>query len=167
MTAKDVILRSYGLGETILKAYLAELTAADLLIRPVPGQNHIAWQVGHLILTEQRFIDGIKPGASPKLPPDFEEGHGRDKTVLRSDDPVRSTSSPDEEYLRLFEAQREATKVVLNGLDEPALDEPGLERMRQMAPTVGAGFALMGNHLLMHVGQFVSVRRKLGKPIAI
>ncbi len=35
-----------------------------------------------------------------------------------------------------------------------------------MAPTVGAGFALMGNHMLMHVGQFVSVRRKLGKPIA-
>lgn len=162
MTARDVILRSYATGETIVKAYLAELTAADLLVRPVPGQNHIAWQLGHLILSEHRFVEGIKPGASPKLPPDFEEGHGRDKTGV--DDPSKYLAP--EDYLRLFEAQREATKATLAELDEPALDAPGPERMRQMAPTVGSGFALMGNHVLLHVGQFVSVRRKLGKPIA-
>jgi hypothetical protein len=163
MTAKDVILRTYASGESITKAYLSELTAADLLVRPVPGQNHIAWQLGHLILAEHKFLNDVKPGASPKLPPDFEAGHGRDKTNV--DDPSKYLAP--EEYLKLFESQREATKAVLAGLDEPALDEPGPERMRQMAPTVGAGFALMGNHMLMHVGQFVSVRRKLGKPIAI
>jgi hypothetical protein len=162
MTAKDVILRTYSTGETITKSYLAELTAADLLVRPVPGQNHIAWQLGHLILSEHKFVEGIKPGASPKLPPDFEEGHGRDKTNV--DDPSKYLAP--EDYLSLLQAQREATMGVLAELDEPALDEPGPERMRQMAPTVGAGFALMGNHMLMHVGQFVSVRRKLGKPIA-
>ncbi|HEY2155776.1 MAG TPA: DinB family protein [Isosphaeraceae bacterium] len=162
MTAKDVILRTYGTGETITKSYLSELTAADLLVRPVPGQNHIAWQLGHLLLTEHKFVEGIKPGASPKLPPDFEEGHGRDKTNV--DDPSKYLAP--EDYLRLIESQREATKAVLNELDEPALDAPGPERMKQMAPTVGAGFALMGNHMLMHVGQFVAVRRKLGKPIA-
>lgn len=163
MTAKDVILRNFAMSESITKAYLAELTAADLLVRPVHGQNHIAWQLGHLIMTEQRFLDGVKPGASPKLPPGFEEGHGRDKTGV--DDPSKYLSP--EEYLRLFDAQREATKTVLNELDEAALDAPGPEGMRQMAPTVGAGFTLMGNHSLMHVGQYVSVRRKLGKPVAI
>jgi hypothetical protein len=163
MTAKDVILRSYGLGETVVKAYLAELTAADLLVRPVPGQNHIAWQLGHLILTEKKFVDDIKPDAAPKLPPGFEEGHGRDKSNV--DDPAKYLAP--EDYLRLFEAQRQATKTVLNDLDVADLDAPGPERMRQMAPTLGAGFTLMGSHVLMHVGQFVSVRRKLGKPIAI
>jgi hypothetical protein len=163
MTAKDVILRTYDMSDSITRAYLADLTAADLLVRPVPGQNHIAWQLGHLILTEHRFVDGIKPGASPRLPPGFEEGHGRDKSSV--DDPTKFL--PPEGYLRLFAAQREATKTVLNGLDEAALDAPGPEGMRQMAPTVGAGFTLMGNHVLMHVGQYVSVRRKLGKPIAM
>ena len=163
MTAKDVILRNFAMSESITKAYLAELTAADLLVRPVPGQNHIAWQLGHLIMTEQKFVDGIKPGASPKLPPGFEEGHGRDKTNV--DDPSKYLAP--EEYLRLFDAQRDATKAVLNELDEAGLDAPGAEGMRQMAPTVGAGFALMGNHQMMHVGQYVSVRRKLGKPIAM
>jgi hypothetical protein len=163
MTARDVILRNYAMAESITKAYLAELTAADLLVRPVPGQNHIAWQLGHLIMTEKNFVDGIKPGASPALPPGFEEGHGRDKTNV--DDPTKYLAP--EDYLRLFDAQREATKAVLNELDEPGLDAPGPERMRQMAPTVGAGFTLMGNHQLMHVGQYVSVRRALGKPIAI
>ena len=163
MTAKDVIHRNFSMGERITNAYLAELTAADLLVRPVTGQNHIAWQLGHLILSEHKFLNDVKPGASPKLPPDFEEGHGRDKTNV--DDPSKYLAP--EDYLSLLQAQREATKAVLDELDEPALDEPGPERMRQMAPTVGAGFALMGNHMLMHVGQFVAVRRKLGKPVAI
>ena len=98
MTAKDVILRNYAMAESITKAYLAELTAADLLVRPVPGQNHIAWQLGHLILTERKFLDGVKPGASPPLPPGFEEGHGRDKTNV--DDPSKYLAP--EDYLRLY-----------------------------------------------------------------
>ncbi len=36
-----------------------------------------------------------------------------------------------------------------------------------MWPTLGAVLLLAGSHVLMHSGQFVSVRRKLGKPIAI
>jgi hypothetical protein len=37
--------------------------------------------------------------------------------------------------------------------------------MARIAPTVGALFLLGANHELMHAGQFVVVRRKLGKPI--
>jgi len=36
-----------------------------------------------------------------------------------------------------------------------------------MCPTVGATFNLIGSHVGMHVGQFVSVRRKLNKPVAL
>src|SRR3954463_14118989 len=113
MTAKDVILRNFAMAERITKAYLAELTASDLLIRPVPGQNHIAWQLGHLILSERNFVEGVKPGSSPELPPGFEEGHGRDRTKL--DDPSKYHSP--EEYLKMRTAQREATRKVLAELD--------------------------------------------------
>ena len=38
------------------------------------------------------------------------------------------------------------------------------EAMRDYAPTVGAVLLLIGNHWMMHAGQFVPVRRKLGRP---
>jgi hypothetical protein len=37
--------------------------------------------------------------------------------------------------------------------------------MRAYAPTVGAALTMLGAHPMMHAGQFVTVRRKLGKPI--
>ena len=67
-----------------------------------------------------------------------------------------------------MKAQRDATKAVLDGLSDAELDAPGPERFRQMAPTVGVVMLLIGNHVLMHVGQFVSVRRHArSKPVAI
>ena len=41
------------------------------------------------------------------------------------------------------------------------------EAMRDYAPTIGAVFNLIGLHAMMHAGQFVPVRRMLGKPILI
>jgi hypothetical protein len=163
MNTKDAITNVLDMSDRITKAYLKDLTAADLLVRPVPGQNHIAWQLGHLLLAEKNFVDGIKPGSSPKLPTDFEEGHGRDKITI--DDPSKYHSP--EEYIALIDAQRAATKKVLAELSEAELDAPGPEKMRQMAPTVAHILLLNGNHYMMHVGQYVSVRRMLGKPIAI
>ena len=107
----------------------------------------------------------MKPGASPVLPTGFAEAHGRDEASTQSDDPARFLGK--DQYLALWKAQREATRAYLNGLDEEELDAPGPERVRKMCATVGATLVLLGNHPLMHVGQFVSVRRKLQKPIAI
>ncbi len=36
--------------------------------------------------------------------------------------------------------------------------------MREYAPTVGVVLMLLATHFLMHAGQFVPIRRKLGKP---
>ncbi len=66
-----------------------------------------------------------------------------------------------------MQAQRDATKAVLDALTDADLDAPAPERLRRMCPTVGTVFNLTGNHVLMHVGQFVAVRRKLGKPVVI
>jgi hypothetical protein len=165
MNAKDAIRGVYGTADTILSRYLADLSDADLLVRPVPGQNHIAWQLGHLIGAERNFVEAIKPGLSPALPEGFEQAHGRDEATVASDDPKQF--SPKETYLRLYQAQRQATLKLLDGLSEADLDAPAPERFRQFFPTVGAVMMLAGTHALMHVGQFVGVRRKLGKPIAI
>jgi hypothetical protein len=134
-------------------------------VRPVPGQNHIAWQIGHILSTERALLDQIKPGSSPAYPEGFAEAHGRDATSTGSDDASRFFGK--DAYLGLWRAQRAATRGVLEGLSDAELDAPGPERVRRMAPTVGATFVLLGTHPLMHVGQFVGVRRRLNKPVAI
>ncbi|GAC1463837.1 MAG: DinB family protein [Isosphaeraceae bacterium] len=165
MQVKDAILTTLAMSERVQDRYLADLSDADLLVRPVEGQNHIAWQLGHLILSEHRMLEGIKPGSSPALPDHFEEAHGRDEESTRADDPGRFL--PKEKYLELFQAQRAATKSVLAAMSDTDLDAPAPESLRQMVPTAGATLVLIGTHTLMHVGQFVSVRRKLKKPLAI
>lgn len=163
MHAKDALLQTLDMNERILGEYVGDLGDADLLLRPVEGQNHIAWQIGHLISTERVMVEAIKPGSCPPLPDGFDEVHGRDAT--QSDDPSRFASK--ERYLELFRAQRAATKAVLDSLTDADLDAPAPERTRKRFPTVGLTFGLMGSHVLMHVGQFVSVRRKLKKPVTI
>jgi hypothetical protein len=163
MNAKDVLNHSLGMGDHILSAYLGDLSDADLMLRPVDGQNTIAWQLGHLISSERSMVEGVKPGSCPPLPEGFDENHNKDAST--SDDPKKFLTK--QKYLDLYQAQRAATRKVLDSLSDADFDKPGPERIRQIAPTVGATFGLLGEHVLMHVGQFVSVRKKLKKPITI
>jgi hypothetical protein len=163
MNAKDVIMRTYGMADRVLFAYLGDLEDADLLLRPVEGQNHIAWQLGHLISSERMLVEGVKPGASPSLPPGFDEAHN--KEASSSNDTKGFLTKA--QYLDLYKAQRAATVTALESMTDADFDRPGAERMRGFIPTVGATFGLVGEHVLMHAGQFVSVRKKLKKPVTI
>src|SRR5262249_375698 len=147
MNAKDAIRGVYGFADMVLNRYLADLSDADLLVRPVPGQHHIAYQLGHLIGAERNFVESIKPGLSPALPGGFGEAHGRDEASVSSDDP--KPFSPKETYLNLYKAQRQATPSLLDSLSEADLDAPSPERFRQFLPTVGAVMTLVGTHVLM------------------
>jgi hypothetical protein len=163
MHSKDAIRQTMDMGDMILSRYVDDLSDADLKIRPIDGMNPIAWQLGHLVASERGMVEGIKAGTCPPLPEGFDALHGRENTA--NIDPAQLRTKA--EYLSLLKAQREATKKLLDSLDDAALDAPGPERIRQMAPTVGATFVMIGNHTLMHLGQFVAVRRKLNKAIAI
>jgi hypothetical protein len=55
MNAKDAIRTALNGNHNILKMYVSDLSDADLLTRPVPGANHIAWQLGHVIAAEVMF----------------------------------------------------------------------------------------------------------------
>src|SRR5262245_21381812 len=109
MHAKDVIRGTLQGSARILEAYVGDLDDAALLIRPVEGMNHIAWQLGHLILAERTMVELIRPGSSPALPEGFEDGHGREKFV--EDDPAKYL--PRAKYQELLKAQREATLAAL------------------------------------------------------
>jgi hypothetical protein len=158
-TAKDMIRNQYQFGDMLIQGYIGDLSDADLLLRSVPGVNHIAWQLGHLITSTQHILQGLGCESEP-LPAGFAEAHT--KETAASDDPARFSTKA--EYLRLHGLMLKAANAALDKTPESVLDEPGPEPMREYAPTKAAAFMLVGNHLVMHAGQFVPVRRKLGKP---
>ncbi len=163
MQAKESIRGTLASSDRLITTYISDLDDAELRVRPMDGMNHIAWQLGHLILTERMVLETIKPGSCPPVPDGFEEGHGRQSFGV--DDP--SKFYPRAEYERLWRAQRDATLAVLDGLSDEEMDAPGPERLRRMVPTNGAAINFMGLHATVHAGQFIATRRKLGKPILI
>jgi hypothetical protein len=147
-------------GQKITEAYLGDLSDADLLVRAIPGTNHIAWQLGHLIGAEQMMIEALRPKSTPPLPEGFREKHN--KHTAASDDPKAFLRK--DEYLDLFRKQRAATLAVLDTLGDDELGQPAPEALRSFLKTVGDVFAMQGTHWVMHAGQWALIRRKLGRP---
>jgi uncharacterized damage-inducible protein DinB len=146
----------------LLGEYLKDLSDADLLLRPVPGANNIAWQLGHLITSERVLVTAELPNAAyPELPAGFAEAHA--KATANADGPAGFRTR--DEYLSLLRATREATVAAVGGLTDADLDRAAVGPLAKVAPTLGATLILVSNHTLMHGGQITVVRRKLGKPV--
>jgi hypothetical protein len=161
MNAKDAIKSALTSTQQILSMYLSDLSDADLLVRPVPKANHIAWQLGHLIAAEIQFGKQIPGAVFPELPAGFADQHS---PAAASVDAPKGFGSK-ESYLGLFNKVREATVAAVGRVPDADLDRPTTGPMAQFAPTLGHLLLLQANHTLMHAGQFTVVRRKLGKPI--
>lgn len=159
MNSREAIKLSLDTSDMIVKMYLGDLEDADLLVRPIPGTNHIAWQLGHLITSENQFINEVAPGSMPALPPGFAERHASANSRLDSASAFLSKA----EYLKLYDQQRAATIAALNRLSDADLDKPSPEKFRQYTKNVGDCFSLQGSHFLMHAGQWAIIRRKLGR----
>lgn len=153
------VLRS---TEFLINSYLGDLSDEDLLVRPVAGSNHAAWQLGHLIVSEQRLVKDEIPSAKyPELPAGFAESHTNDTASLEPATGFLSKAK----YQDLLKQTRAATLATLEGLSDADLDKPCVGRMKDFAPNWGALMTLVANHTMMHAGQFTVIRRKLGKPV--
>ena len=49
MQAKDAIKQVIEFSHLLIRMYVEDLSDQDLLVRSVPGTNHIAWQLGHAV----------------------------------------------------------------------------------------------------------------------
>jgi hypothetical protein len=119
--------------------------------------------LGHLIASEAQLLQSIAPDAHVELPAGFAEIHSKEQK--ENNDPADFYSK--QEYLDLFEKVHAATRAEIEKLSDADLDQPASEAFRSMFPTVGHIVILIATHGLMHAGQFVPVRRKLGKPVVI
>jgi hypothetical protein len=160
--AKDSIRQSFQIAQMTVDMLLADLSDADLLVRSTTGANHIAWQLGHVIASENEMLGQIQSGAGAKLPDGFAAKHSGETAGIDASEKFYTKA----EYVRLLGLQRQSTLAVLDSIDPKRLDEPAPEPLRQIVPTVGGVFNLMAAHVTMHAGQFTPIRRKLGKPVA-
>jgi len=157
--AKDALKSALNSTQNMLGMYLADLSDADLLVRPVPNANHIAWQLGHMIKSEPELIHmELADAAYPKLPAGFEEQHSKESAAVDPPKGFRTKA----EYLALAKEIRAATLALLDKVD---VSRASTGKMAKWAPTLADLFLMLSTHTMMHVGQFTVVRRKLGKPL--
>jgi hypothetical protein len=161
MDSKHAIRTSLGTAEFFLRSYLGDLTPAEMLARPVPGANHVAWQLGHLISAECRLVEAGMPGSMPQLPEGFAEKHSKDTAA--SDDPKAFLSK--DEYLKLAKDVRAATLRALDKCSDADLEKPVSGRVPPFVKCAADAFITVGGHWALHAGQWAVLRRKLGRPV--
>jgi hypothetical protein len=160
MNVTEVLKANLSSPDMICRRYLDDLKDSDLLVRAVPNSNHIAWQLGHLIVAERSMMEELFPGSMPALPAGFAEKHSKD--MATSDDPKGFLKK--DEYLKLYDQVRSGTLKGIEKLTEGDLDKPAPERFRSFAPTIASVILMQPAHWTMHAGQWAIIRRKLGKP---
>src|SRR5437660_2269214 len=105
MQAKDALKISLTSTQNLVGWYVGDLTDQELTVRPVPGANNIAWQLGHLIEGETH-LGAALPGASyPELPTSI-KGQYDKKTAAGT--PAGGYLTKDQ-YLEWFNKVRAAT----------------------------------------------------------
>lgn len=159
MNANDAIRHAITGSDKVVGAYLGDLTDAELLARPVPGANHIAWQLGHLIQAEHDLINMVCPNSMPALPAGFKEQYAKEKAGV-DDAKAFHTKA---EYQKLMAEQRAGTLAALAKLSDTELDKEAPEPIRGYCSTVADVFLMQPSHVMMHAGQWAVTRRKLGR----
>jgi hypothetical protein len=160
MNTREALKSAMNGGQHLVDDYLKDLSDAELLVRAIPGTNHIAWQLGHLIGSENFMLEAVRPGSMPKLPEGFKEQH--DKTKAGSDNPGDFLTKA--EYLDLFKEQRGGTLALLETMSDEELSREAPPPLISFLKRVGDVFTMQGTHTVMHAGQWAIIRRKLGRP---
>ncbi|MBX7104928.1 MAG: DinB family protein [Gemmataceae bacterium] len=156
----DAVKDNMALADMIWGMLTDDLTDADLFVRPVPGANHLAWLLGHVIVTEWRFMKSIGISAAP-LPEGFEDAHTAAGASSDGGPGFLTLAG----YRNLMKSYRTTLLKAINEMTDADLQKPTEGRIAMIAPTVGKLLILNGNHNAFHTGQLSVIRRKLGKPV--
>lgn len=159
MTIAQQIQGALAAPEMIVNAYLEDLTDEDLMLRPAPGMNHLNWQIGHLLEATYNMVEAVSPGSMPELPAGLSEKYSRDQ--VENDDPTTFLTKA--ELMEIKEQQKQAISALLDKISDEELMQPAPEKWQMLGPTVGTILQMTGTHWVMHAGQWVAVRRQLGK----
>ena len=163
MKTSEAIKNNYQTAQMVCGTYLGDLTDAEAMQRPHAGCNHINWQVGHIIASENKMGNAVVADGIPALPDGFSEKYSKET----GDSDNAGDFVPFSELLTIAKTQGDAVVAMIDGLADDQFDAPGPEEMQAYAPTMGALCNMMGSHWMMHAGQWVVLRRQLGREIVI
>jgi hypothetical protein len=164
MDTKQFVVKSLTGNLGFLKDTLKDFSDADLFVRPCPGANNAAWQLGHLIGAETHLVGGLDPKGAIVLPDDFAARFSKETST--TDDPAKfGKYATKNELLGLFEKVRNSTIAWVNTLSPSDFDKQTPEKFRSWVATWGDLVGMLSGHVTMHVGQFQVIRRKIGKPV--
>ena len=143
--------------------FLKDLTDAEWYWSPPQFTTHVAWQVGHLAVSQyslclrrvrgrttadeslisDAYIDAFKLGSKPVSEPE--------------------KNLPLDEIRHVFEAVHKQSIHELGGRSDAELDEP-LEQPHPRFKTKLGAVEFCAQHELVHAGQIAMLRRLMGKP---
>jgi uncharacterized damage-inducible protein DinB len=136
---------------------------AEWFRQPAEGVTHIAWQVGHLAMAEDRLVrqrfQGRRPEDEALISEAFIALFRRDSVPVA--DPTKYPSA-DEIRAVLDRVHRQALQELATLPDE-ALDEPPLAPHPLFETKLGA-LLWCAQHEMVHAGQIGLLRRLLGHP---
>ncbi|MEM9368442.1 MAG: DinB family protein [Planctomycetota bacterium] len=148
----------------VVDSYLSDFSAEEIYVRPAPGTNHLAWQIGHLLSTQHRIIDMLFPGRMPAMPAGFAEQHSKETNAI--DNPNQFLTK--DQYLAEIKRQRDGLLTLLESLSDEDLQAETPEAIRSFVATKGAAINFVaGAHWLWHAGQWIIARRNLNKPVLV
>ena len=143
---------------------LLDATPGDDWFRmPAEGVSHVAWQVGHLALSEYRLglhrLRGALPEDETLISSGFLARFGRASIP----DPDPSSYPPAGEIRAVFDRVHDRVMAELAGLDDARLDEPILVP-HSLFTRKGDALAWCPQHEMIHAGQIGLLRRLIGRP---
>lgn len=142
------------------KELLAGLAPDDWFRMPAPAVSHIAWQVGHLTVSQRRLCRAFLREAPPEDIQFFEKYRplfGRD-SVPQADPGLYPAPA---ELRAMFDEVHAAAIAELRDFPEADLDSPVLARHRFLKTKRQALF-WVSRHEMLHAGQIGLLRRLLG-----
>ncbi|MEL6106532.1 MAG: DinB family protein [Planctomycetota bacterium] len=164
MSLRKHLIASFQNPNDLIDQYLEDFSDDEMMVRPMEDANHLAWQLGHLISLQNYILGQIRPDAMPPLPGGFGERYT--KGTSQSDNPADFHTKS--EYLSLIKQQRNATLRLVEELSEEELAADAPEAIRPWVNTVGVAIGFVAcTHWLWHAGQWIVVRKSLGKPIVV
>ena len=162
MSGCEVIVVALESTLATLEMFVADFTDADLLVRPVTGANHAAWQLGNVIVGDPFLVTAELPVvAYPELPAGFADLHGGKGSMIDADPGFLTRDG----YLTLLREVRAVTVAAVRKLTDADLSKPASEAMQWAGPTLAHVLLFAAQHTMQHAGQFTVIRRKLAKPV--
>lgn len=138
---------------------VADLPDEELAEQPVPGINHPAWLLGHLVIAADYGLTLLgRPAVAP-------EGWGALFNPGTVPDPNRATYPPKGELMNAYEAGHAAFDAAVAAADAGAVAAPNpVGFLKARFPTVALLLAhLLTTHEAAHLGQLSVWRRTMGK----